>query len=97
MWVGVEGCPGHQKHFPATCRQRAATHTATAAWQRSCTTVSPIAGRADIVLILLPCFRAVMAEIVAESQQASGGMREAETELGRGEYGARRGGESNTH
>lgn len=49
----------------------------------SCMPISPMAGRADIVLTLLPWLRAVMAEIVAEKQEASGGRREAETELGR--------------
>lgn len=40
-----------------------------------------MAGRAD-VLTLLPCLRAVMSEIVAESQEAPGRRKEAETELG---------------
>lgn len=39
-----------------------------------------MAGRADVVLTLFLCLTAVMAEIAAENQEASGGRREAEAE-----------------
>jgi len=43
----------------------------------------PMTGRTDILLTLLPCLRAVMAEIIAENEGASRGRKEIETELGR--------------
>lgn len=85
MRVGVQICPrqSQQKHCPASHGQRAVTHTLTAAWRRdpgTCLVHTSKCQPGQAELTLLPSLGAVVAEVVAENYEASGGRGEAETE-----------------